>query len=334
MKATVLKDPTVVAFFNKNYVNVMIDGESPTGKDFMKKFRVTSFPTFLYLDENETHLHSTGGEFTTEEFLLESKKALNPNTQLPFLEKQFNDDIRNSENCLLYLNGLRKSIDRDKTDDIVAKYLASQPKDQLFTPINWRIIAFGVNKLNTKEFDFVLDHQDDFAKVASQKRVEAKIVSVVNQSLKHNMESLDSIGYSKNRMLVKNRNIAKVDSLVFKLDLQMYEACKSWDKYKQTTTESVQKWAWNDYKTINEISKIYIEHIKEKEALQLAITWAKRSVELNDSAESNFSLARLYNKIKDKKSATEYARKTKTIITSMGWDTKEINQFYLDLGIK
>lgn len=334
MKATVLKDPTVIDFFNTNYINVMMDGESPTGKDFMKKFRITSFPTFLYLNENETHLYSTGGEFTAEEFISESKKALNPNTQLPYLERQFNDDIRSPEACLLYLNALRKSIDRDKTDDIVAKYLSTQPKDQIFTAINWKIIAFGVNKLNTKEFDFVLDHQSDFAKVASPKRVETKIVSVVNQSLKHNMESLDSIGYSKNRILAKSRNLTKVDSLVFKLDLQMYEACKCWDKYKQTTLESVQKWAWSDYKTINEISKIYIQHITEKEALQSAITWAKRSVELTDSAESNFSLARLYNKTKDKKTAITYARKTKTIIAAMGWDTKEIDQFYLDLGIK
>src|SRR6187402_1119352 len=44
MKATVLKDPTVIEFFNTNYINVMMDGETPTGKDFMKKFKVTSFP--------------------------------------------------------------------------------------------------------------------------------------------------------------------------------------------------------------------------------------------------------------------------------------------------
>ena len=334
VKATVLKDPTVVDFFNTNYINVLMDGESPTGKDFMKKFRITSYPTFLYLNEKETHLYSTGGEFTIEEFLLDSKIPLNPNTQLPYLEKQFNNDIQNSESCLLYLNGLRKSIDRDKTDDVVGKYLSTQSKEKLFTPINWKIIAYGVNKLNTKEFDLVLDYQSDFAKVSSPKRVEAKIVSVVNQALKHNMESLDSIGYSKNRILARNSHLTKVDSLVFKLDLQMYEACKCWDKYKQTTLESVQKWAWNDYKTINEISKIYIQHINQKEALQSAIIWAKRSVELNDSAESNFSLARLYNKIKDKKSAIEYARKTKTIITSMGWDTKDIDSFFLELGIK
>lgn len=334
MKSTVLKAPPVVDFFNSNYINVMMDGESPTGKDFMKKFKVTSYPTFLYLDENETHLYSTGGEFTAEEFILESKKALNPNTQIPNLEKQFNNDIKNPESCLLYLNALKKSIERYKTDDIVAKYLATQPKDQLFTAINWKIIAFGVNNLNTKEFDFVLNHQTDFAKVSSTKRVEAKIVSVVNQSLQHNMGILDSIEYSKNRIIAKSSNLPKVDSLVFKYDLQMYEACKSWTKYKQTSSESVQKWAWNDYKTINEISKIYIEHIPENEALQAAIAWAKRSVELNDSAESNFLLARLYNKTKDKKNATVYARKTKNIITAMGWNSKEIDQFYLDLGIK
>jgi thiol-disulfide isomerase/thioredoxin len=334
MKSTVLKDPAVIDFFNANYINVMMDGESATGKDFMKKFRITSFPTFLYLNENETHLYSTGGEFTSEDFISESKKALNPDTQLPSLEKKFNDDVRNSEACLLYLNGLRKSIDRDKTDEVVAKYLATQPKDLLFTPINWKIIAYGVNQLDTKEFDFVLNHQNDFAKVSSPKRVEVKIVSVVNQALKHNMESLDSIGYDKNRILAKRSNLVKVDSLTFKLDLQMYEACKCWNKYKQSSLESVQKWAWNDYKTINEISKIYILHINEKEALKSAISWAKRSLELNDSAESNFALARLYNKIGDKNTAEVYARKTKKIIIAMGWDAKEIDQFYLDLGIK
>lgn len=334
MKSTVLKNPAVVDFFNTNYINVMMDGESETGKDFMKKFRVTSFPTFLYLSDTEIHLYSTGGEFTADEFILESKKALNPNTQIPYLEKQFNDNVNSSEDCLLYLNGLRKSIDRYKTDEIVAKYLATQPKDQLFTAINWKIIAYGVNNLDTKEFDFVLNHQSDFAKVSSPKRVEAKIVSVVNQSLLHSMGTLDSIGYSKSRIIAKSSNSVKVDSLVFKYDLQMYEACKSWTNYKASTLESVQKWAWNDYKTINEINKIYTQHINEKEALQTAITWAKRSLELNDSAESNFLMARLYNKIKDKKTATTYARKTKAIITAMGWDSKEIDQFYVELGIK
>jgi len=334
MKSTVLKEPSVIAFFNKNFINLMMDSETPVGKEFMKKYNIKSFPVFLFLDEKETHLYSTGGEFTTEEFLAEAQKALNPNSQLPYLERRFNDDIRNPENCLLYLNVLRKSVDADKSDDITAKYLATQSKEQLISAINWKIVAFGVNELDSKGFETIINNQNEFAKVSSPKRVEAKIVSVVKKTLTQNMNYLDSINYSKNRILAKNIHIAKVDSLVFKYDLQMYEGIKSWKNYQQTTVESVEKWAWNDYSTINGISKVYLDHITDKEALKKSILWAKRSVELSNSAESTLLLARLYNKINDKKNAIENARKAKAIITAMGWNTKDIDQFYNDLGIK
>lgn len=334
MKNTVLKEPTVISFFNTNFINVMMDSETTAGKEFMKKFNINSFPTYVFLDQNETHLYSTAGEFTTEEFIAEAQKALNPNTQLPFLERQFNKDVSNSDNCFLYLNFLRKSIDKDKSDAVVSKYLATQSKEQLISAINWKIIAYGVNDLNSETFDLIVKRQSHLAKVASQKRVEAKIVSVIKKELTQNMNLLDSINYSKNRILAKNTNMAKVDSLVFKNDLLMYEGIKNWKKYQHTTLESVQKWAWNDYSTINSISKNYIDHINSKEDLKTAITWAKRSVELNNSAESTLLLARLYNKINDKKAAIENAKKAKAIITAMGWNTNDIDQFYKDLGIK
>jgi len=334
MKSTVLKEPAVITFFNSNFINLMIDSETPIGKDFMKKYNIKSFPAFLFLDEKETHLYSTGGEFTTQEFLAEAQKALNPNTQLPSLERKFNEDVRNAENCFNYLYTLKNSVDSEKSDDVTAKYLATQSKEQLITPINWKIIAYGVNDLDSKGFETILNHQTDFAKVASPKRMEAKIVSVVKRKLTQNMNYLDSINYSKNRILAKNINNAKVDSLVFKYDLQMYEATKNWKKYQQVTLESTQKLAWNDYSTINGISKNYIENITDKEVLKKAILWAKRSIEINNSAESTFLLARLYYKINDKKNAIENAKKAKAIITAMGWSTKDIDQFYSDLQKK
>lgn len=334
MKSTVLKDATVISFLNSNFINLMMDSETAIGKDFMKKYNIKSFPVFLFLDEKETHLYSTSGEFTSEEFLAEAQKALNPNTQLPYLERKVNDDIRNPENCLIYLNALRKSIDSDKSDDITAKYLAAQSKDQLITPINWKIVAYGVNNLDSKGFETIISNQNDFAKVASPKRVEAKIVSVVKKTLTQNMNYLDSISYSKNRILAKNLHLTKVDSLVFKYDLQMYEGIKSWKNYQQTTLESAQKMAWNDYSTINSISKIYIEHISDREALKKAITWAKRSVELNTAAENTLLLARLYHKINDKKNTIENAQKAKVIITAMNWDSKDVDQFLKELGSK
>ena len=334
MKNTVLKESSVITFYNSNFISVMMDYESPAGKEIMKKYSIKSFPAFLFLDENETHLYSTGGEFTAENFIAEGQKALNPNAQLPFLEKQFNADTSNAEKCLLYLNSLRKSVDSFKSDEITAKYLATQTREQLFTPINWKIIAYGVNNLNSKPFDLIIKNQTEFASVSSAKRVEVKIVSVVNKTLTQDMNNLDSVSYSKNRIVAKNINLRKVDSLVFKNDLQMYEGIKSWKNYQQTTLESVEKLAWNDYSTINSISKVYIDHINEKEALKKAIYWAKRSVELNIASENTILLAKLYKKTDDKKMAIENARKAKAIITAMGWDTVEIDKLYADFGIK
>jgi thiol-disulfide isomerase/thioredoxin len=332
MKNTVLKASSVISFYNANFINVMMDSETLEGKEFMKSYNINSFPTYVFLDENGTHLYSTGGEFTNEEFLTEAQKALNPNSQLPFLEKIFNADVSNSENCLLYLNGLRKSIDKYKSDAVVAKYLDSQTRDQLISPINWKIIAYGVNDLNSNAFDLVVNRQTDFAKVASPKRVEAKIFSVVKKTLTQDINSSDSINYSKNRIIAKKMNLTRIDSLVFKYDLQMYEFTKNWKNYQQTTLESVEKLVWNDYSTINSISKNYIDNVSDKEGLKMAIIWAKRSVELNNSAESTLLLARLYNKINDKKAAIENAKKAKNISTAMGWDTKDVNQFLKELN--
>lgn len=334
MKSTVLKDPAVITFYNNNFINAMVNYESPAGKEMMKKYKIKSFPVFLFLDENETHLYSTGGEFTNEDFIAEGKKALNPDTQLPFLEKQFNTDSSNAEKCLLYLYPLKKSVDAGKSDEVTSKYLATQNKDQLFTPINWKIMAYGANDLNSTAFEVILKNQSGFAKVSSTKRVEAKIVSVVNKTLAQDMNNLDSISYSKNRIVAKNINQAKIDSLVFKNDLQMFEALKSWKNYQQTSLESVEKWAWNDYSTLNSISKVYVDHITDQEALSKSVYWAKRSVELNNSAENTILLARLYAKIGNKKLAIDNARKAKNIIVAMGWNTKEIDQLYTDLGIK
>lgn len=333
MKNTVLKDPVVTAFFSTNFINLMMDSDTEKGKEFMKKFNIKSFPSYIYLDKNETHLYSTAGEFSNENFIAEAKKALNPNTQLPFLEKQFNEDSSNSNKCFAYLSAIKKSIDADKSDVITATYLSTQTKDQLISPINWKIIAYGANDLSSIPFDLLLNHQSDFAIVSSPKRVETKIVSVVNKTLKQNISHLDTISYSKNRSIAKKAFLPKVDSLVFRYDLQMYEASKNWKNYQKTTQESVQKWAWNDSSTINQISKVYVDNINDKESLKATISWARKSTELNNSAESFLLLARLYKKVEDKKNAIENAKKAKGIIIEMGWDTKEINQLYSDLGI-
>ncbi|MEG2102753.1 MAG: hypothetical protein RRY99_14720, partial [Flavobacterium sp.] len=65
-----------------------------------------------------------------------------------------------------------------------------------------------------------------------------------------------------------------------------------------------------------------------------SISWVKHSIELNDSYDGNLLLARLYNKIKDKKTALKYAKDAKVICTEMTWSTKDVDTLLAELNSK
>jgi thioredoxin-related protein len=50
LKRTTFKDSEVGEYYNKNFVNVSIDGETPEGLLLAEKYQVTSYPTLLIVD--------------------------------------------------------------------------------------------------------------------------------------------------------------------------------------------------------------------------------------------------------------------------------------------
>lgn len=46
------KDEEVGNYYNKNFVNVSIDGETPEGRKFLYQYKIDSYPTLLIVDSN------------------------------------------------------------------------------------------------------------------------------------------------------------------------------------------------------------------------------------------------------------------------------------------
>ncbi|MDX6189117.1 thioredoxin family protein [Flavobacterium sp. Fl-318] len=334
MKKEVFSDPTVMGFLKKNYVCVWLNIEKEEGKTIQKKFNTKSLPTFLFLDANETLLYTLKGEMKTAEFMTEANNALNPKLQLPFLEKEFLADPSNSTKFFAYLNTLRKGKDRTDLSPVTHTYLNTQSDAQLISETNWRVIANGVTDINSREFQYVLNHQKEFAAVASQNRVDRKVVSIVSELLRPLVDNLDTVNYYKQREIAKSIRLQKTDSLVFKFDLTLAERTEKWKFYKKVTLEDTQKLVWNDASFLKDIGQTYLKHIEDIDALKKSIFWVNHSLELTDSYDGNLLLARLYNKIKDKKAALKYAKKAKVICTEMTWSTKDVDALLAELGTK
>jgi len=334
MKTEVLSDLAIIDFLNKNFVCTYKNIEKEEGIALKNKFNTKSLPTFLFLDSNETLIYALKGEMKKEEFQNELRYALNPKMQLPYLEKEFLADPSNSDKFFTYLNTLKKGKDRTELSIPTHVYLNTQTDNQLVSELNWRVIANGVTDIKSREFQFVLNHQKEFAAVASQNRVDRKIESIVNELLRPLVDNLDTVNYYKQREIAKSIRLQKTDSLVFKYDLTLAERTEKWNFYKKVTLEDTQKLVWNDASFLKDIGNTYFKHIKDTESLKKAISWVDRSLELNDSYDGNLLEAKLYNKIKNKKKALEYAKNAKAIAKEMDWNSKEVDVLLAELNTK
>ncbi|MCI9845761.1 thioredoxin family protein [Flavobacterium pectinovorum] len=334
MKKDVFSDPEVIAFLNKNYICIWKNVEKEEGITLKNKFNTKSLPTFLFLDTNETLLYALKGEIKKTEFLAEANYALNPKMQLPYLESIFLADSGNSNKFFNYLNVLKKGKDRTELSIPTHVYLKTQSDTQLVSETNWRAIANGVTDINSREFQYVLKHQKEFAAVASQNRIDKKTESIVTELLRPYVDNLDTINYYRQREIAKSIRLQKTDSLVFKFDLTLAERTEKWQFYKKVTLEDTQRLVWNDAVFLKEIGQTYLKHISDSESLKKAVLWVNHSLELNESYDGNLLLARLYNKIKDKKSALKYAKNAKAIGKQMGWNTKDADTLLAELNSK
>lgn len=334
MKKEVFSDPNVMDFLKENYVCIWKNIEKEEGLALKNKYNTKSLPTFLFLDSNETLLYALKGEMKTAEFMTEVKYALNSRMQLPYLEKEFLSEPSNSTTFFAYLNALKKGKDRSELSIPTHIYLQTQSDAQLLSETNWRIIANGVTDINSREFQYVLKHQKEFAAVASQNRVDRKVESIVTELLRPLVDNLDTVNYYKQREVAKSIRLQKTDSLVFKFDLTLAERTEKWQFYKKVTLDDTQKLVWNDASFLKDIGQTYLKHIKDTESLKKSIFWVKHSLELNESYDGNLLVARLYNKIKDKKSALQFANDAKVICTEMTWNTKEVDTLLAELNTK
>jgi thioredoxin-related protein len=321
MKTTVLADQAVADFYNGNFVCTWVDAEKEDGIAIRKRYNVKAFPAFLFLDKNGDLLYTASGEFKSGDFIKEGRNALNPAMQLPHLKAQFEADITNAENCLAYVSALRKS--NQDTEAAAQKYLSPLGEAQLVSNMNWKIIANGVRDINSREFQSILKKQREFAAVSSQKRVDRKIVNAVQEWLQPYVDVADTANYFKKRAPVGKIGLFKTDSLLFNYDLQILEKTKNWTGYRKAASAGVSKFAWKQAWQLKEIARVYMNNIRDPAALDEAIGWGKRSLEINDAYDMRIIVARLYLYRNDMKNAKEWAEKAKTMAESYNFDTQQ-----------
>lgn len=76
LKSNTFSDSNVGTFYNANFVNVLVDGEKGEGITLAEKYRITGYPTMIFLDSNGEIIARTTGYREPQEFIELGKQIL------------------------------------------------------------------------------------------------------------------------------------------------------------------------------------------------------------------------------------------------------------------
>jgi thioredoxin-related protein len=329
MKATTLLDPEVISYLNTNYIFAGVNFENPEITSFKNSFDIKTFPTFLTVNENGEEIARFTGEVNKEKFLTELKLALNPRQHLPFLKAQYESDKTNGANCLRYVVALKKGRSRKEVNPIAHEYFEGISDEKMINEINWRIFTNGVSDIESREYKFVIANQEKFVQITSQKRVNDKFINSVVELLKPSVGASTTENYMELRAIAATITSSSVDSLLFKYDLEHFEAKQDWENYKAAAKSNIEKYAWNSVNDIQKIALNVMRNSSDVPSLNQALAWIKHANSLEESYQGLLIEARVYRKLNNFSPAIELTKKA--MLLNNNGDNTEAEKILNDL---
>lgn len=321
MAKNVFTNDTVAQFFNENFINAKIDMEKGEGVGIAQTYGVRAYPTFLFIDGNGQLVHRACGSCPAQDFINQAKAALNPETQLVTIKKNFEanpgDAVYAKKYFTLLLNACMKA------DEDIAKYFATQKESDLISSNNWDMINQFLNDNNSREFKYLIKNRKKFVEKYSKDSVDQKISSVYENGLRDLTRLKDFKSYDALKAKIKKSGIPDAEKINLKSDLTRYQRSKEWKKYVDVAEKYVNKYANDDYMLLNSVSWTVCENFSDVPTLTKAEKWAKHSVELKDEFFNNDTYANVLFKLGKKEEAKAAAEKAIDLAKQAGEDYKD-----------
>ncbi|MGE5424784.1 MAG: thioredoxin domain-containing protein [Syntrophothermus sp.] len=307
---------SVADFYNKYFICASIDMEKGEGKELAKKYQIRVYPTLLFLDSAGNMLHrKAGAPQRVQDYIELGDIAMNPENRMGTMEKRYQAGERSAEFIYNYVKQLNEAY--LPTQQVLEEYFSKQQEKDLINRENWKMIYAFTNSPESREFNYLLQHRQDFINRYAADSVNQKIVSVIENSLTQLIKGgkiSDSI-YDQAKAQVRALGIPGADKALFGTDLMFYSIKQQKSKFLEVTYNDLDKYYHNDPDMLNNIAWYYTSMTTDPKFLNKATEWSKRANELKKDPSYLDTYAVLLDKtgkkeeaIRQEKSAIELAR--------------------------
>lgn len=166
---------SVGTFYNNNFVSYKLDAENGEGIELAKKYKVSSYPTYLFIDpQNEEVVHRSSSRQEPQTFIYTGKCALDPEKRSFFLEQEIEKGTRNPEILLNYAL-YKGSVYDSKTPASICEQLLKIEGYDLANPAVWNLFIKYVKGVESVPFQILLSNITQYVRLYGQSAVDDKL---------------------------------------------------------------------------------------------------------------------------------------------------------------
>jgi len=284
MDDEVFSNPQIGDYYNENFVNLKLDGETPFGEYLTKELAVEAFPTLFFLKGDGSILSNDAGYKEPSEFMEYGENSTALLTRLPELDKKYAQGNLTVDEKIEYATLLSSSGDEDKASEILIEYLNGLELLELATFKSWEIIKASVTEYENSIYKKVINNKDLFVKWRGDEEYTEFVgnvftYGVISLSMMGTEAEMQSLMDATLPYLGGENNQAEINDLKLTAWQSFYEANGEWDKYARAIETYVKE---------NNINDEYFFFERAKSAMQTdepalrpyALKWAKKALDL------------------------------------------------------
>ena len=304
MDAEVFTNTNVGKIFNDNFINYKIDGEKGEGKDLVDYFELESYPTSMFIDGDWNVIQKLEG-FRPVERLLESAEKMKERGKISGsdddLEQAYLKGRRDAAFLLEYIKV--RQLQKMDNSMILDEYLGKITSEQLKSESTLKLITENASQLRGRAFEYLMSRK-------TEPMIERKIKGIISQNLtkagnQKNEKLLTDVLATNGRL---SKTFAEANEWNTEAKMNYFMLTNQSDKFFTTADffmdTYVLKKDLSSFRNLPELREIYtqklrkaskfvVENYKEREKLEKAVVWIKKSLEIEEKSNNNEIYSRL-----------------------------------------
>jgi len=309
MAANMFTRDTIADFYNNNFICVHFDMEKGEGVQLAQTYQVRAYPTLLFLSPAGEMVHKrVGAPQKVQDYLDMGKTSMTPGEGFNDYVKKFQDGNRDPKFIIKLLTKLEEAY--MPINEPLGIYFESQKESALISRDNWTITYLFVKDMNSKEFNYLVTHRNEFSKLYTKDSVDTKISGVFIQAMTGLIRSRNfsdsTYNLLKNR--IKETGFEQAGMIIFTGDLTLYQMKSDIQKFTELAYSGTDKYYGTDFMMLNRMAGNFLQITAEPKYLERAAEWAKKSIDLKSTAENNDTYASILFKLGRKTEAIQYEK--------------------------